>query len=95
MVAALHLAENRGLIATRDVDRLVGLLDRLGLPLRWADLDTAAEPDTDRLWEIMQHDKKARGGKVRFILTRALGEVDVFDDVTPEEIARVMKHLTR
>ncbi len=35
----------------------------------------------------MQHDKKARGGKVRMVLPTALGQVDVFDDIRDSEIA--------
>ena len=60
------------------------LLDDLGLPaLGWA-----AEP-ADML-DAMKRDKKARGGKVRFVLPRDVGDwelVDVEDDVILEHLA--------
>ena len=60
------------------------LLDDLGLPaLGWA-----ADP-ADML-DAMKRDKKARGGKVRFVLPRDVGDwelVDVEDDVILEHLA--------
>ena len=46
------------------------------------------------IWKIMQHDKKARGGKVRFILPTAPGEVDVFDNVSAEQVRDTVNSLT-
>jgi 3-dehydroquinate synthetase len=38
----------------------------------------------------MAADKKARDGKLRFVLPRAIGEAVVADDVSAEEIAQAL-----
>lgn len=75
MIAACRIAEDRHLIAPSLRERLVSVLGNLGLAVNWPGLDV------DHIYQIMQHDKKARAGKVRFVLPTALGKVGVFDDV--------------
>ena len=87
MVAVNEIAVGRGLISRSDADRVRDLLARLGLP-------TTAEVDVETIWPIMLRDKKNRGGKIRFVLPTALGAVDVFDDVTREEVTAAMNALT-
>ncbi|MFW6132481.1 MAG: 3-dehydroquinate synthase [Planctomycetota bacterium] len=85
MIAEAELAVRRGLLGRDAAGRLRNVLGRLGLPVRRGDLNA------ERLWPIMQRDKKVRGGKVRFVLPTALGAVDVFDDVTADELAEALK----
>ena len=85
MVAANAMAMDRGLIDAASADRVKGVLKRLGLPVAWPGLDI------DDIWRIMQHDKKARGGQVRMILPTTLGAVDMFDDVTFEQVVRAVE----
>lgn len=84
MRCAGRLAERRGLIS-RDVTlRQDRLLHMLGLPISqhpWSVAD---------LIRVMQSDKKAQDGKLRFVLTCRLGEAAVFDDVTVDEISRAL-----
>ena len=42
---------------------------------------------TDDLLAVMRRDKKAAGGRLRFVLPTRLGEVELFDDV-PEALVR-------
>jgi 3-dehydroquinate synthase len=79
MVAANHIAVSRGLLDAALADRITALLNRLALPTRRADLDAKA------LLARMRHDKKARAGKVRFVLADALGSVAIYDDVSDDE----------
>jgi len=88
MVAACHLAAARGLIELDLCRRIEDILRRLGLPTRRAGMDAG------QLWQIMQHDKKARSGQVRMILPVELGAVAAFDDVTPEQLAAALAKLT-
>jgi len=81
MVAEARLAARRGLLDPATVDRLGRLLARLGLPTTLADL-----PDADRLLDLLRHDKKAEGGRLRFVLPTAVGAVTEVDDVAPQEI---------
>jgi 3-dehydroquinate synthase len=84
MVLESRLAERLGWVEAAFVERLRALLDRLGLP-------TAAPGlDRDALLDAMARDKKNRGGRVRFILPRALGEVELTDAPTAEDLRAVL-----
>lgn len=82
MVCAAWLAERHGLIGPELSDRQHSLLAAFGLP-------TVPRPEwvIDDLIAVMKRDKKAAGGRMRFILPRKLGEVTLFDDV-PEALVR-------
>ena len=48
-------------------------------------LDQAVVEDvSDRLMELMMHDKKVEYGKMRFILPDRLGNVELVSDVDPD-----------
>ncbi len=64
MVAESRLAERLGWMGRDVTERLLGLLDRFGLPV------SAPGLDPDQLLEAMSRDKKNRGGKTRFVLPR-------------------------
>jgi 3-dehydroquinate synthase len=87
MVAACRLAAGLGLIEAEVAERIQGVLERLGLPVRWDRLDA------EQVWRIMLHDKKARGGQVRMVLPVVLGEAAVFEDISPEAIRRAIESL--
>jgi len=82
MVAATRLAVDAGRCDGRLLDRLVGLLDRIGLPTTSEQL-----ADTDLLMGIMQADKKVKDGQVRLILPEGLGKVSIVHDTPPEQVA--------
>ena len=85
MVAECAVAVSRGLLPAADADRVRALLERLGLPVRRAGLDA------DAVWQVMLRDKKNRGGNVRMVLPTALGTVNLFDDIRPEEIREAIQ----
>jgi 3-dehydroquinate synthase len=82
MVCASRLAERHGLIRPELTDRQRRLLAAFALP-------TAPNPawSVDEQIAVMRRDKKATGGRMRFVLPRKLGEVAMFDDV-PEALVR-------
>lgn len=82
MVAATTLAVANGRCDGGLLDRLVSLLDRIGLP---TSSDKLA--DTNLLMSIMQTDKKIKDGKVRLILPDRLGAVSIVNDTAPKAIA--------
>ncbi len=43
----------------------------------------------------MQHDKKARDGKVRMVLARGLGTVQIVDDVSENQVHDAVAYLGR
>jgi len=87
MVAESRLAERLGWIGADVVDRQVRLLERLGLP-------TAARGlDAGRLFEAMGRDKKNRLGKLRFVLPRSIGKVELTDAVGEEDVRAILASL--
>jgi 3-dehydroquinate synthase len=84
MVCASRLAERRRLIFADITQRQINLLTRFHLP---------TEPQTWPIADLlatMRSDKKALGGKMRFILPRRLGEVDLYDDITEDDVRQVL-----
>jgi len=69
----------------QDAERATRAVAASGLPTRLAHV--RAEPfDADRLVAHMGQDKKAEGGRLTFILARALGEAFVAKDVDPAAV---------
>lgn len=86
MVFAAALAERLGLSAPALRRDLETILQRAGLPVR-ARIPRAA-------WAFVERDKKARAGRVRWILPRRIGRFSEVTDVDPrslEHAARVVE----
>ncbi|WP_435019610.1 3-dehydroquinate synthase [Tundrisphaera sp. TA3] len=71
MVAESRLAERMGWIGPDATARMVRLLEAFGLPTVAPGLDVAG------LRDAMGRDKKNQGGRVRFVLPRAIGRVEM------------------
>jgi 3-dehydroquinate synthase len=84
MVAECRLAERLGWIYRGVTERVVALLGRFGLPT------SAPELNSDRLIEAMYRDKKNRHGRIRFVLPRSLGEVELTASPSVDEIREVL-----
>ena len=80
MVAVAALAVQRGVLAPSDAERQQRLIERVGLPSHWPDLDP------DQVLETLQGDKKVRNGRLRFVLPSRIGAVSIVDDVSRDEI---------
>lgn len=74
MVVAARLAHKSGLCDRKVEARLEALLSALGLPVKMPKLDPAA------VLGAIAIDKKAEGGKVKFVLPRRMGEVVITKD---------------
>lgn len=75
MVIAARVSQKMGLIDADDVERTIRLLHRARLPVQGPKLGV------DRYLELMGHDKKVDGGRIRFILLRNIGEAFISDAV--------------
>jgi 3-dehydroquinate synthase len=82
MTCAAKLAHAMCLVGADLIERQRKLLEALWLPTA-----PLADFATDDLVAVMRRDKKAVGGKLRFILPTKLGEVKLFDNV-PEALVR-------
>ncbi len=89
MVAESQLAQRVGWVGADATDRLVKLLRRCQLPT------TAQGLDLDALLDAMGRDKKNKAGKIRFVLPRRIGAVELTDAPTREQLVDVLAEMTR
>jgi 3-dehydroquinate synthase len=75
MVMAADLSQRLGYIAPADVERIVALLKLARLPT------VAPDIASGRMLALMAADKKAEGGRLRFVLLDAIGAASVHADV--------------
>lgn len=88
MEAAGRLALRKGMFDKPSLERLGALLDRIGLPRRIPGLLSM-----DAVASAMALDKKVMQGRLRFVLPRALGEVELVDTVSADEVRAVLCEL--
>jgi len=81
LVLATHLSAMLELCPQEDTSRVASHLHAVGLPTQIARLPA------ERLLSLMKQDKKMRGGRLHFVLTRGIGQAFTSNDV-PEELVR-------
>jgi 3-dehydroquinate synthase len=84
MLLAATLSQRLGLVGNEDVRRLAAVLKEAGLPLAPPALGV------ERYLELMGHDKKVEGGRMRFILLKRIGEAFVSGEVPRAALAEVL-----
>jgi 3-dehydroquinate synthase len=85
LVGASWIARHRELLPEAAYDAIASAVDHVGPRPGVSDLDPR------RMLEAIAHDKKARAGRVPFVLPTAIGRVVVRDDVTRAEITRALR----
>jgi 3-dehydroquinate synthase len=85
LVGAAWIARHRGLLAEDAWDAVASAVDHVGPRPRVSDLEPL------RVLEALGRDKKARAGRVPFVLPTSIGRVVVRDDVTRAEVARALR----
>ena len=85
MVLASQLSAATGGLDAKVVDELIRFNEAVGLPV-----SPPADVTPQALLAAMGSDKKVTAGKIRYILLRQLGEAAVTEDVTEDDIARVI-----
>ncbi len=89
LLGAAWLAQRRGLVDEATRELIASAVERLGPRPRVSDLEPAA------VLAALARDKKARGGRVPFVLPTAVGRVEVVEGVTPAELRRALRTLAR
>ena len=84
MVAAARISRRLGMLDEAGVKRLQKLIIRAGLPAEIPDFKV------EDVMQAMQHDKKVREGKTRFVLLQSIGNAVVTDEVAPPLIKEVL-----
>ncbi len=85
--AAGLLALRTGRFSEREYLRVLALLTLLGLPLQ-----ISLEPDA--IFAAMTSDKKKRAGRLRFVLPRAIGDVEYGIECDPRRVRAVLAKLS-
>ncbi len=88
-LAVGEIAAQRGLLPEAERRRHDALLERLGVPGGLADVDAA------QILERTRADKKRVDGTARYILARAIGAVDMYDDVDDESALKAVQYVQR
>ena len=85
IVCAARLATRLGYCTGETTGRITALLAQVGLPVQ-----PPSYPPAD-IWAAMFTDKKRQGNKLRFILPRDIGDVDIFDNIAREDVESVLE----
>lgn len=85
LVCATRLAVHLGYCTDDTLKRIITLLTTLQLPT-----ETPPYPPI-KVWTAMATDKKRQGNRLRFILPRALGDVDIFPDIPAESVQAILQ----
>lgn len=89
LIAACRLAAQRGKLEDQDLEgKLKTMIERCSLPTKWP------EPNDD-LYAAMELDKKAAGGKLRFIVPVEVGRVAVEELDDPQELRPLLEELAK
>ncbi len=92
MVLAHQFSARMNLASPDLASRVEAHLRAVGLPTRMDEIPGELPP-TDVLMDAIAQDKKVKGGKLTFILTRGLGEAFVADDVPSSEVVRFLDEM--
>ena len=84
MIAAAHIALERGMIGQRDYGRICDVLKEYGFKTR------VMLPSDEEIERLMAHDKKKTSGRLKFVLPEGIGRVVQVTDVLPAEIKRAI-----
>ena len=81
-IMAADLSLRLGWLTERDVERIHDLFSKAGLPTKGPQLGT------EKYLHLMGLDKKVEGGKMRFVLLKALGQA-VITDAVPADLLKL------
>jgi 3-dehydroquinate synthase len=80
MLMAAHLSARLGWLSPNDLARISNLLVRANLPLK------APKLGSEKYLDLMGHDKKNIGGRLRLVLLKSIGEAITTSDVATADI---------
>jgi 3-dehydroquinate synthase len=87
MTAAGRLAVRLGWMDLGTAERQEALLRGVGLPTRFSGIEPR------EIAQALRHDKKARDGRVPFVLLRELGRADVHPDVPTDTVLEILREM--
>lgn len=85
MCMAARFSAQLGWLADAEVERIEGVIAAAGLPTQ-----PPREVAGERLLELMAGDKKVRGGRIRLVLLKRIGDAIVTDEYPNDELHRML-----
>jgi len=85
LIGASWIARSRGLLAESAFDAIAAAVDRIG------PRPAVSRVSSERIVSALAHDKKARAGRLVFVLPAGIGQVVIRSDVRPPEIRRALR----
>jgi 3-dehydroquinate synthase len=87
MIVAARIAYRKKMITLGSVNRIVGLLGKLGLPTEIEGLPAK------KILKSLAIDKKVRKGKVQFVLPERLGKVVIKNNVPLKDVRQILREM--
>jgi 3-dehydroquinate synthase len=84
MIYAAKLSQQSGKCQEEVPNRLSELVKKCGLPSQWPDLESSA------VIECLYHDKKTMNHKIKFILVKEIGSVEIVEDMPEADILKIL-----
>ncbi len=88
MVSAARVAVRLGILDAREGDRIENIIRLFELPLTFGRLSP------EEIIRTMHHDKKALGGKVRYVLPETIGKVRIVSDIPGDILYDILNEQT-
>ena len=89
MLAAGYISKKRGLISNDEFERIENILSVYGF-------ETKLEiPEPEKIYVLMNRDKKKIDGKLKFILPDTIGSVLQVTDVSEDEISEAVSYISK
>jgi len=90
MAQAFRFSERLGLCPAGEADRVAAHLRAAGLPVDVRAIHNRL-PGPEELVAIMRQDKKAKGGRLVFILARGIGEAFIAEDIDAGAVTEFLR----
>lgn len=84
MTIAGRISRNAGLLSQRELNDIIRLIEKAGLPVKLPELDAG------RVIEVIRQDKKIISGRIRFILAKSIGNAIISDRISPADIEKAL-----
>ncbi len=92
IVMATDLSVQMGLCTPNDLNRVIDEYQKLDIKTKASQIDPPIKQSPEEIINLMTKDKKAKGGKIGFILLRGIGEAFQTYDIDEQKLHHVVSH---
>ena len=85
MIMAAKLSQSMGWLLDKDVDRIVALIKKAGLPIE------PPKISVKKYMELMMLDKKTKGGQINLVLQKSIGDAVLTNQYDPKKLHQILE----